>query len=625
MKKALIIIGIVVAVLVAALIAVPIFFKDTVLEKTKTAINKNINAEVEFGDIKLSLFRNFPKVTVVLEDAVVTVKGDFRNDTLLDVNSIGLKMSLLSLIGNSEKSIEEVELLNPKLNLIVNSQGSANWDITKPQSEAESETSPEELNMQLEEIILKNGQIIYDDRQAKTRLNFNEVNLNIEGEMYGTSAKLQANGGIDRFSLNYDGSNFIDNISLKTETLLDINYETMAIEILENELLVNRLPLTVEGTINVPGDSILFDLDLKAKESGFENFLALVPPDFEHYLEGINATGNAGLAGTLKGIYYEESYPALNLNLDVSNGNLHYSDLPEEINNIRAKATISKPQGSWDLTVIEIKDAHAQIRNNPVDMSLTLKNLVSDPWFDGTFVGKINLEHLKGALPLDSVNMSGLVDANLFVNGNYSAIEKEQYDKIKADGVVMLSDYSFQSADLTQPILVPGGKLDFSPASINLSEFDMRIGQSDFKLTGKLSNYLNYYFSGGDLRGTLQLNSSQVNLNELFRLQANQNDTLNTEEEQQLAFDVPQNINLTFRSSIQSAVFDRLPIKNINGLITAENGKLVLNNLNMFMLDGQLSLTGSYQNTKTNQPLFDFGLDISNFDIPLAYNTLTSV
>ena len=384
--------------------------------------------------------------------------------------------------------------------------------------------------------------------------------------------------------------------------------------------------MNVKGAVQAPGDTITFDLGFETSESDFETFLALIPPEYEHYLEDLNTSGSAKLQGTFKGFYFEDDFPALNVELDISDGNLHYQDLPEEIKNIRADANISKPQGDWDLTVIKVSEAHAEVRNNPVDFSLILKNLVTDPWFDASFIGKVNLQHLKDALPLDSVNMSGMIDANLFVQGNYSAIENEQYENVKAEGVVMLDDYSFQSPDLTQPVYVPQGQLDFSPANINLSKFDMRVGQSNFNLKGNVSNYLNYYFGDGDLQGELQLNSTQVNLNELFRLMAKtEPDTLQAEEDEALAFDVPEDIDITFRSSIQRAVFDRLPITNINGLITAQNGKLVLNDLNMNMLDGQLKLSGSYQNTLQNQPLFNFNLDIVNFDIPLAYKSLSGV
>jgi hypothetical protein len=161
----------------------------------------------------------------------------------------------------------------------------------------------------------------------------------------------------------------------------------------------------------------------------------------------------------------------------------------------------------------------AELKNNPVDLTLKLNHLVSDPWFDGAFVGKINFDHLKDALPLDSVNISGMIDANLFVKGNYSSIEKEEYDKIKSDGIVLLDNFLYDSPNFTQKIVVPSGKLDFSPQNVNLSQFNMKVGQSDFNLTGKVYNYLNYIFKDGILQGDMQLVSSFVNINELLRLQ----------------------------------------------------------------------------------------------------------
>ncbi|MGM0621809.1 MAG: AsmA-like C-terminal region-containing protein, partial [Bacteroidota bacterium] len=101
-------------------------------------------------------------------------------------------------------------------------------------------------------------------------------------------------------------------------------------------------------------------------------------------------------------------------------------------------------------------------------------------------------------------------------------------------------------------------------------------------------------------------------------------DTLEQEEEV-LVFDVPDNIDFSFRSNIQRVIFEQLPITDVTGLITARNGKLILDGLNMHMLDGQLKLTGSYENTPENQPLFDFGFDLTNIDIPIAFQTLTSV
>lgn len=646
-KKIIIILLIVFAVFIGALIAIPLVFKQELLEKTKATINKQVNAEVNFDGFKLSLLRGFPKVSLELKNVVVTGKGEFRADTLLNIASARGKMSLMSLFRKSGMSIEEINLDQAVLKLVVGKTGNVNWDLALETAEeipAVQTTGNQEssFSLQLEKIEIKNATVFYDDREMDMLLDFSNINLSINGKMYGTFTELLGTGQVEKFSTRYSGITYISNVALETITRLNVDYEKMDISILENELLVNRLPLEVTGLIQMPSDSMFFDLAIKSKESGFENFLALVPPDYEEYLKDITTSGSATVSGTVKGWYFDENYPAFDLKIDVADGNFKYASLPEEIKNIKADISVSKPQGILDFTSVWIKNAHAEVKNNPVDLTLMLKNPVSDLYFDGAFVGTVNFDQLKDALPLDSVNISGTIDANLFVKGNYSSIEKEQYDQIKSDGIVQLDNFLYDSPAFTQKIMVPSGKLDFSPLSVNLSQFNMKVGQSDFNLSGKVYNYLNYILKDGILKGDLQLFSSFVNVNELLLLQKEEENEIKaapakgkkttapatvgteTEETQEsLAFTVPENIDFTFRSKISKAVFDRLPISNISGLITAQNGKLMLNGLNMNMLDGEMKLTGSYENTPQNHPLVDLGFEILKIDIPLAYQSLS--
>ncbi len=623
MKKILTITGVILLVLIAALALLPLIFKDTLIEKTKSAINQNINAEVEFADLKLSFLRNFPKITLELTQVNVTGRGEFRSDTLLAVPSIRTKTSLGQLLSKEGTGIEEIILERPWLNLVVGQSGNANWDIV-PEGESEAEPSQGDVELKLEKIEIIDGGFVYNDREANMLLKLANLNFNVSGEMYGTSAQLLAEGGAERFSLNYEGTYFISNVSVATRTMLNVDYEKMNIAIQENELLVNRLPLEVTGFIQMPNDSMFFDLKLKTKQSGFDNFLALVPPSYEEYLEGIETSGTASIAGTVNGFYFEEEYPAFNLKIEVADGNLHYASLPEEVKNISADVSVVKPQGILDSTKVDITRAHAEVKNSPVDLTLKLRNLMSDPWFDGRFVGNVNLNHLKDALPLDSVNMSGAIDANLIFRGNYSAIEKEDYSNIKAEGKVNLADFVYESVSLTQQIKIPDGKLNFSPEAITLNELMMNIGKSDFQLTGKITNYLNYIFKEGILSGKMQLNSSLVNMNELMRLQAG----IEQPDEstgKAMAFDVPENISFIFQSDIKQVIFDRLPLTNVKGLITAQDEKLVLDNLSMQTLGGTVTMTGSYQNTSEYQPIFDFGFNVKEVEIPKAFQTFTGL
>lgn len=643
MKKALIIILVVIVILVGMVLAIPVFFKKNVLEVAQNTLNKQLNAEVELADLKLSLFKNFPQVTIEFNDVLIKGKGEFKNDTLLNVGLVHTKMDLSSLFNKSEMRIQEVILNRAKIHLKVAESGSANWDLTTTTSgtstkSAGSITEADEFQLSLEKIEIRDAFFLYDDRLADMSFEMEDIDFDISGSMYGNSTQLNTAGTVANLTVQQNNVNYLSKTSLDIKTLLDVDFNKMKFTIAENELMVNRLPLELSGSVEIPSDTTFLNLHVKTKQSDFENFLALIPPVYEDYLKDIKTTGSAIIAGDISGFYFDENYPELRLKMLVDNGNFHYADMPEQIKNIKAEVLLSKAQGELDLLQIQVAEAHAEIRDNPVDLTLKLSNLVSDMYFDGAFIGKVNLSHLKDALPIDSVNLSGVIDANLFAKGHYSDVEAEAYEKIKSDGVVLLDNFVYDSPDLTQKVIVPSGKLDFSPQSIQLQKFIMKIGQSDFRLSGKVSNYLNYVLKDGVLNGNLQLNSGLVNLNELLRLQVkpatenqqvSQNSTPKSGEgeviDEVLAFDVPKNIDIVFNSNIEKAIFDHLLITTIKGSIRAVDEKMMLSNLSMNMLDGELKMNGSYKNSLQNTPLVDFAFDMQSFDVPSMYKTLSGV
>ena len=631
MKRILVILLIVIVVLLGAVLAIPVFFKENILNTAKTTLNKQMDAEVEFADLKLSLFKNFPKVTVELQEVMIKGKEEFAQDTLLNVPRFAATMNLSSLFS-SNRSIEEIVLDNPSLNLVVAESGNVNWDVAPASDSEEKESAStdnkEEFQLALKNIEVNNAHFVYNDKLAKMRADLEDINMNISGEMFGNTTQLNIGGVVRNLTYSMEGTAYVSNTSLELNTLLDVDFESMQFSIAESELLVNRLPLELSGDVSIPNDTTFMNLQLKTKASDFENFLALVPKDYEEYLKDITTTGSATISGGVSGYFIDEDYPKIDFQVKVDKGNLKYAEMPEEIKNISAEMLIEKPQGDLDLMKINLNKAHAEIRNNPVDLTLKISNPVSDPLFDGAFVGKVNLDHLKDALPMDSVNISGIIDANLFAKGRYSDVEAEAYDKIKSDGKVLLNNFVYDSPDLTQQVIIPSGRLDFSPQNINLGNFTLKVGESDFRLSGKVSNYLNYVMKDGVLKGNMQLNSNFVNLNELLRLQVTEEEpeqdqeTQNEEDMETLAFDVPENVDIIFRSAIKRAVFNRIPITDIKGEVRAVDKKLVLDGLDMNMLDGKMTMNGSYENTAQNQPLFDFGFDISRFDIPTMYHTV---
>ncbi|MGQ7870346.1 AsmA family protein [Sunxiuqinia sp. sy24] len=621
MKKVILTVSVILVLLLAAIIIVPIAFKGPLLKKVKTTINNQVNAKVEFEDFNLSLWRSFPNVMIELQGLTVVGTGDFANDTLISMQSLATDISLSDLFKGEDFTIQSLRLKEAQVNLLASQTGQVNWDIVKPRDQPEAiDESGESMGISLQDIEVRDLSLIYKDEASAMVVALMHANLDASGRMEGTITHFDLDAEVGEFKFEYDSTAYIANTVLKVKSQLMADYDKMNFEFGESTLHLNKLPLDLSGKFEMPSDSMYFDLKFKQPQSDFATLLAMVPQSYQSYLEDIKTTGEAGFEGMVKGWYYEEDMPEIDLRLFVKNASLNYAGSPEKIEQISMDGQISKPQGDFDLLTVKISKAHAQIRENPIDARLTITTPMSDPQFDAYFNGKIDFTRLAEIIPMDSLELKGFMDGNLAIKGRMSAIEKEDYQKISSSGAVNFKDFSIKTPQINQTVEISSGSLKLDNTAITLSSLSAKTGQSDFQLKGKLSNYLPYFLMDKTLKGEFSLNSNYLNFNELANLMAE--DTVATaSSDSVIAFQVPANLDLAFNSKINRATFDRMDIRNIVGAIVVKDRMLVLKQLNMDMLEGQLTVDGSYKSNDANQPLFDFNMNITSIQIPAAYQS----
>ena len=68
MKKGLKIAAITVGVIIILMLLLPFAFQGKIADIVKTEGNKMLNAQFDFKNLNISLFRNFPQASVTLED-----------------------------------------------------------------------------------------------------------------------------------------------------------------------------------------------------------------------------------------------------------------------------------------------------------------------------------------------------------------------------------------------------------------------------------------------------------------------------------------------------------------------------------------------------------------------------
>ena len=640
MKRKLLIVAGIVVVILGVLAALPFLYKDKLLAKVKTTLNNQVNAKIDFSGFSLSLFSHFPKVEMEIRNLSLVGINEFASDTIFSAGSISTNISLMEMISGKGLELNSLTIENPRISLISDKSGKVNWDIAKtsvsgkPEA-ASPEASSEAFKMKLSDVRVNNLNLLYNDMAMPMKVWVKNTNITSSGDVAGTVTNFNLKGDVGEFIFEYDSVKYISKTKLKAETLLKVDYEKMDFAFDQGKLWVNNLPLEVNGSFSMPNDSMHFDLAFQSEKSDFATILSLVPADYQKYLEKADIKGSAEFKGSVKGLFYNEIYPAIDVLLSASNASFKYQDLPESVQDIQVSAQISKPEGYLNLLKVNVEKAHASIKNNPMDLRLLVTEPMTDPNIDASFAGIVDFASLKQAIPIDSLDITGILKAKMQMAGRMSSIEKQEYEKFQSSGEATIQNFRIQSNQLTKPLEISQGQIKANTKQINIERFDAKVGQSDFSLRGDVSNYLAYMFKNGVLKGDFNLKSSFLNFSELSNIQkpvaqsaapdANAKAAPVAPADSVTAFQVPKNLDLSFQSAIQKAVYDKMPINNINGMVKIKDQKMDLTNLTMEMLQGKLAINGSYTSNKENKPLFDFKLDMQNIDLPSAYQSLSTM
>ena len=622
MKNKLIITASIIGLLIAIMGVIPIIFEGKIIQKIKDTVNNSVNAKVDFNEVQLSLFKSFPKLSISIRNFSITGINEFNNIRLLNVETLSTSVNLSSLWKNDGLKISSILLKKPTVNLLVNEEGKSNWDIAKIDSISKKPDRKESSSeIDLEKIEVRHASFSLNNQASPMSMILKNGSFDLSGAMKGSNSKLDISGQADSIAFEYGGSRYVSNLNLDIKGTLRSDFDKMAFTILDNKLLINKLPLEANGTFSMGEKDYNFDLMFKSPASSFADLLGFIPAQYQSHLKGVETKGEILFNGFLKGIYSDTIYPGFGLDLKIAGGRLKYPNLPKEVENIELVATISKLQGNSDLLKIDIEKFGASIAGNPVQATLHVATPVSDPALKGNLKGIIDFATLKQALPMDSIDLMGIIDATVDFGGNYSSIEKGKYEDFKTDGTVTLKDFEFTSAGMPQKMQIKAAALKLNPKSITLNNMTATMGESDFNLDGTLTNYWGYFLKKGILEGNINLNSNYININQLIPKPTLKDTSTVTGK----PFEIPENINITIQSSVIKALYEKMTVSGITGKVVVKDKKIILDGLNMNMLSGKLVVSGSYATPKEQKPIFDFKMDIKDFDLPTAYQSLSTV
>lgn len=625
-KKTMKIAGITLGVILLLLLILPFAFQGKLAKLVKEEGNKMLNAQFDFRTLNISLLRNFPSASVSLEDFWLKGTGPFENDTLIQAGELTAAVNLFSLFGDGGYDISRIIVKDTRVHAIVLEDGRPNWDVMKPSPDAETpedETAQETFRIKLQKLSVDNLSVVYDDRQGGIFADLSRLEADCSGDFGSDRTVVDLKMETPSLTCRTGGIPLLNKVSLEADMDVDADLAGGKFTLRENMLRLNAIQLNLDGWLAQTKQGMDMDLRLNTNEVGFKELLSLIPAiyakDFQDLKTDGKVTLNAFARGSMEG---NTKVPQFEVNLDVKDAMFRYPSLPAGVEKINISALIRNAGGPLDATEISVAPFDFVLAGNPFSLNATVKTPVSDPDFHLTARGKLDLGKVKEVYPLDDMQLNGLVQADLELGGRLSMVEKEQFEQMQAKGSLRLNQMKLVLKDMP-PVDIQQSVFTFSPRYLQLSETTVNIGKNDLTLDSRFENYLGYALKGSTLKGTLNVSSNHLNLNDFMSA-----DTTAAVAEVPAdtaamgVIRVPENIDFQMQAAFRELLFDKMTLTDGKGTLLVRNGTVDMRNLSFNTMGGSVTMNGAYAAPQKKQPELNAAFDMRNISFAQAYQDL---
>ena len=579
--------------LIIAALVVPTVFKDEIVEKLKITLNDQLNAEVDFDDINISILSSFPNARVDIENLTITGIDKYADTELYNSKHTMLDVSLPSLIKEDiPYQLREVTLDNAHITIVRSKDGTANYSITK-----ESEGEAASYTLDLQKYSLNDSKITYIDQSAKLKMTIDDLNHNGTGRFTENIYDLDTYSQSGNMTVISDGVSYLRNAKAQLDATINVDVSNEKYTLKNNKLTLNELNLEGDGYVKMNGDNMFVDAKLKGLEDNFRSYLSVVPHAYVDQFTNVATEGSGSLTAYIKGNYNSLAsvYPALDIDLNISDAYVKYNNMPTAVEKIFAQIQIDAKEGNYNDMIVNIPALKAQVGDDPVDAHLMITESSSDPKVEGGLVADVDLRNWKSALPAEMIiDMNGKVNADIEFGGRVSDIESSNYEALALKGNVSISDLDVKRAS-SPDLVIKSGTVIATPKKLDIDMNGVRYGKSDLSIKSNVSNPLLLAINTNvPIVAVLDINAGTIDANELLGPTDTNANTAN-QSTSGIGFNI-ENSKVELNATVDKIIYSDQTWTKVDLEGKLDGDKIDITNATAMLDDNDVSIKGALNN-----------------------------
>lgn len=451
-------------------------------------LNKEHKGLISVGDSELSLFGNFPYISLKVYDFKIFETKKDNAPVVMNVKDIYLGFNLWDIV-NGNYDIQSLVVEDGVFNIVIHENNTMNIQNSLAST---SNTTTSSTNVHFKKIEFKNLDVHTLDEATNT---------DVEKFIYSGKGSFSVKdsiiaGHVDTdFELNVISDavvpDFMKKKHFEIHTDVEFNQHTGILDIQPSGVKMENADFELKGSIDTKNDVDL-DLYIKGAKPNFDMLIAFAPTNLIPYLEKYNNAGDIYFNATIKGASNKGNRPAINADFGAGEAYLENPAKRKKIDNLGFKGHFSNGDNrDTDTMELSLSDMTASLEKGKFKGSLFVKNFKS-PEVEMQIDSNFNLNFIADFFELEQVQgASGEVTLKMNFHDIIDIDKPERaLQKLNQAYFAQLTvkDLSLNAKNLPARLDTLNVDLVMNGKEATLKQFDLSMGNTDLSISGFLSD-----------------------------------------------------------------------------------------------------------------------------------------
>ena len=311
--------------IISAGVIFSIVYKDEIIGYFVNETNKYITTPIDVGKIEVSIFNNFPNISINLQDVTVKESTEGHKGVLGKAKQISVFFNPIDLVKKNY-IIQGLHLKDAEINLRIDNKGNPNYLFYK------KDTTSKGQKLALQNITGENLKIDYLDKKSSYHIALFVKKAKSQLQKLGAKMSISLDASLVSDEIKVKSRNFFNNKLVDINTTFEVDLRKKIYVFKSGNIVVDNGEFEVSGNIDV--SQKLINLDIRGVNTTFQTINSLLSKDISKYFKNYNSQGSVYFSGIVDGKYGNNSNPQVTLEFGAEDASFFHPQYKKQIKEV---------------------------------------------------------------------------------------------------------------------------------------------------------------------------------------------------------------------------------------------------------------------------------------------------